>query len=194
MMVTCLRVCNHRLPNIFLHLATNYDQYPHQPIPPSVHLFAFTVISERQRCHFPAYTPLTRRLSGLIRAELAFFDEYATQHIFPQQERARAEGSSRPRGVGLELVERRLLSGERSGQDKFSSSRPDKTGWDNVDHAAMLLIEIREMNKHSVQGLFLSKRLIQARNASLHLGSHQIPRVQHCSFKKKSHQVHQSNR
>ena len=83
-----------------------------------------------------------------------YFDEYASQWIIPQQERARAEGSSRPRGPGLEHVERRLLSGERPGQDKFSCRRPDKSNWDNVDHCALMLFEIREANMKSVEGLF----------------------------------------
>ena len=83
-----------------------------------------------------------------------YFDEYASQWIIPQQERARAEGSSRPRGPGLEHVERRLLSGERPGQDKFSCRRPDKSNWDNVDHCALMLFEIREANLKSVEGLF----------------------------------------
>ena len=88
-----------------------------------------------------------------------FFDEYATQYIYPQQERARAEGSYRPRGVGLEHVERRLLSGERPGHDKFSCRRPDKSQWDDIDHCALMLFEIRDANTRSVEGIFYRKNL-----------------------------------
>ena len=88
-----------------------------------------------------------------------YFDEYASQWIIPQQERARAQGSNRPRGVGLEHVEKRLLSGERPGQDKFSCRRPDKSNWDDIDHCALMLFEIREANTKSVEGLFYRTNL-----------------------------------
>ena len=88
-----------------------------------------------------------------------FFDDYAEQYIYPQQERARAEGSFRARGVGLDHVERRLISGERPGQDKYSCRRPDKSQWDNVDHCALMLYDIREANTKSVQGIFHRKNL-----------------------------------
>ena len=118
--------------------------------------------SPQQLCHALGFKDMAELKTFLNSDRFKpIFDEYAEQYIFPQQGQARAQGSNRPRGVGLEHVERRLLSGERPGQDKFSRRRPDKIDWDSIDHCALMLFEIREMNIKSVEGLFYRKNLAE---------------------------------
>ena len=66
-----------------------------------------------------------------------YFSVYAEEHIIPAQLAAKAAGQKqRARTKGLDIVEERLIVGERSGSDKSSSRRPDEPEWDTVDHLA----------------------------------------------------------
>lgn len=100
-------------------------------------------------------------LKGFINSRFfePYFDQYAKVCIYPQQARAFRSNNSRTRGPGLQTVERRLLQGEQSGDNKFSCPIPDKAGWDNIDHCAYMMYGLRESNRNNVQGIFYNKGL-----------------------------------
>lgn len=88
-----------------------------------------------------------------------YFESYAKEWIFPQQKLAHREHKPRPRGPGLDTVERRLIAGERDGSDIYSNPHSDETGWDQRDHLAKMIWAIKNANTKSVQGLFYGKGL-----------------------------------
>ena len=91
-----------------------------------------------------------------------YFDIYADAWIKPQQKIAQELGTSRGRGPQFVTVEERMLVGERSGSDKFSSTFPNKSEWDQIDHCAYAMYHIARANSKSASGLFYNKGLSQA--------------------------------
>ena len=101
----------------------------------------------------------TEEMNAFIKGPLfwPFFDEYAQLHIYPQQRTAVTLGTKRPRGPSCSTVETRMISGERPGRNKYSCRFPDKTQWEQVDHAAYLLYNIKTENIKNSDGLFFGK-------------------------------------
>ena len=91
-----------------------------------------------------------------------FFQEYAQQWIYPQQEQIREHGGVRAQHPDLRTMEERLIVGERPGSDKFSFPHTNKTDWDHADYLAKLLYEIRRANTKSVHGVFYRKAFTEA--------------------------------
>ena len=92
-----------------------------------------------------------------------YFEQYATDWIWPQQQVAYEVGSSRGRGPTLNTVENGMLAAERIGDEKFTTLFPDTKGWDNIDFLARMMCGVRNANIKSVQGLFHGKELSDAK-------------------------------
>ena len=90
------------------------------------------------------------------------FEEYSNMWIRPQQEKVRELGGVRKRGPQFATVEERMTIGERTGSDKFSTSFPDKSLWDQVDHCAYAMFHICKVNTKRASGLFFNKGLSPA--------------------------------
>lgn len=91
-----------------------------------------------------------------------YFETYAYAWILPQQKAVKHVGTSRGRGPQFITVEERMLVGERSGSDKFSTPYPDKSNWDQMDHCAYAMYGICRANTKSASGLFFNKGLSPA--------------------------------
>lgn len=92
---------------------------------------------------------------------LPYFMEYAEKWIWPAQKDANEKGTSRQRGVGIDLVEACLIAGESLGNEKFSGEEElgSRKDWQQVDHLALLLYKLRKANTKSTKGLFFGKGL-----------------------------------
>ena len=91
-----------------------------------------------------------------------YFSYYTEKCIYPQQAHAIKHSMPRPRGPGLQVVERRLLQGECSGDNKFSCQIPDQADWDNIDYCVYMLYGLRQANRSNVQGIFYNKGLTES--------------------------------
>lgn len=93
---------------------------------------------------------------------LPFFTTFAEEWIWPAQRAARSLGSIRGRGPDQSTVETRLALGQKSGMTKYSARHLQKDSWDEVDHLALLLWDLREKNKNDANGLFYRKAISDA--------------------------------
>lgn len=91
-----------------------------------------------------------------------YFDAYANVWIRPQQETARQTGVPRKAGPKFVKVQERMIIGERPGSDKYSTTFPDKSNWDQTDHCAYSLFHICKVNTKNASGLFFNKGLSSA--------------------------------
>ena len=63
------------------------------------------------------------------------------------------------RGVGLNIVQKRIMSGESLGNTKYSGRNPDKASWDEADHVACFVWHIKHENTRSNNGIFYNRNL-----------------------------------
>ena len=57
------------------------------------------------------------------------------------------------------MIRERLVIGERTGSDKYSSRFPHDTGWDKNDYLARLLCDLRYAIVKSINGVFYGMAL-----------------------------------
>lgn len=65
--------------------------------------------------------------------------------------------SIRERGVGLQIVQRRLAHGESGGKRKFSTDEPETESWDSIDFYARFLHKVKSVNWADHRGVFYRK-------------------------------------
>ncbi|KAM0123353.1 hypothetical protein ACHAP3_011196 [Botrytis cinerea] len=85
---------------------------------------------------------------------LPTFKELYDTTIYP-----RTLTTPKSKGPSLKSVQKAIADGENFGDQKYSSLRVDKSGWDEVDHYAFCLFRLCFDNTHARNGLFRDRQM-----------------------------------